>query len=179
VSRLRQSVRVLRAVVGLRKSQHGRRPAFAGRTPILEGTIVAGDALIVHDGPQYRSRLGTGPNGCLRLGDRVFLNEGVMLFAEREIVIGNDARIGQQVFMLDSDFHPVAPGFETRTAPIRIGNNVWVGSRALILPGVEIGDHSVVAAGSVVTRSVPPRCVVAGNPAAVIREFDCPDDWTR
>jgi acetyltransferase-like isoleucine patch superfamily enzyme len=44
---------------------------------------------------------------------------------------------------------------------------------------MEIGDHSVVGAGAVVTRSAPPRCVVAGNAAAVVREFECPDDWTR
>ena len=107
------------------------------------------------------------------------MNYGARLFAECEITVGNDVRIGPEVFMIDSDYHVLAPGLETRIAPIRIGNNVWIGARALILPGVEIGDHSVVGAGSVVTRPVPPRCLVAGNPASVVREFDCPDDWTR
>jgi acetyltransferase-like isoleucine patch superfamily enzyme len=179
MDRVRHSARVLRALVGLRKIRHGRRPAFARGAPILEGTIEVGDALMVYSGPQFRTRLWTGENGVLRLGDRAFLNEGVLLLAVREITIGNDVRIGPQALIADSDFHPVVPNLQTRTAPIRIGNNVWIGTRALILPGADVGDHSVVAAGSVVTRPVPPRCVVAGNPASVVREFECPDDWTR
>jgi acetyltransferase-like isoleucine patch superfamily enzyme len=169
---------VLRALIRLRNTPHGPRPAFVGRAPIIDGTITVGGALVVSGRPG-RAFLGTGPNGVIRLGDRVFVNEGTTVYAEREISVGNDVRIGPRVLMIDSDYHPISPGLETRTAPIRIGKNVWIGQRALILPGVEIGDHSVVAAGSVVTRSVPPRCVVAGNPAAVIREFECPDDWTR
>lgn len=179
MNRVRDAVRVLHALVGLRESHHGRRPMFAGRAPIVDGTITVGDALMVYGKPQFRARLGSGPDGVLRLGDRVFVNEGAYLFAVKEITVGNDVRIGPEVHIYDSDFHPVGPESETRVAPIRIGNDVWIGQRAIILPGVEIGDHSVVGAGAVVTRSVPSRCVVAGNPAVVVREFACPDDWTR
>jgi acetyltransferase-like isoleucine patch superfamily enzyme len=56
------------------------------------------------------------------------------------------------------------------SAPVHIGSHVWIGARALILKGVRIGDGAVVAAGSVVTRDVPSRALVAGNPAQVIRE---------
>lgn len=147
--------------------------------PILEGTITVGDDLLVHSGPQFRTRLGAGPDGVLRLGDRVFVNEGASVYAMREISVGSDVRIAPQVFIYDADFHAVAPGSEQKIAPIVIGRNVWIGARAIVLPGVEIGDHSVVGAGAVVKHSVPPRCVVAGNPATVVREFDCPDDWTR
>lgn len=55
-------------------------------------------------------------------------------------------------------------------APISIGNHVWIGTNAIILKGVDIGDGAVVAAGAVVTRSVPPRCIVAGNPAKIVKE---------
>lgn len=152
---------------------------FAGRAPILKGTITVGDALIVHGRPGSRAFLGSGPNGVIRVGDRVFINEAAYLSAEREIAVGNDVKIAPRVVIIDSNYHRVAPELAATTAPIRIGNNVWIGTGALILPGVEIGDHSVVGAGSVVTRSVPPRCVVTGNPATVEREFECPDDWTR
>jgi acetyltransferase-like isoleucine patch superfamily enzyme len=56
-------------------------------------------------------------------------------------------------------------------APITIGDNVWVGARSIVLKGVTIGDHSVVGAGTVVRENVPPRVVVAGNPAAVVKQF--------
>lgn len=164
--------------MGLRGSRHGRGPLFYGRSPVIEGRIAVGDALVVHGRP-LRARLRAGSDGALRLGDRVFVNYGAQLLAEREVAVGNDVRIGPEAMVFDHDFHAVSPDSEARTAPVRIGDNVWIGARALILPGVEIGDHSAVGAGAVVTRSVPPRCVVAGNPAAVVREFECPDDWTR
>ena len=93
--------------------------------------------------------------------------------------------------MADSDFHPLAPAQrlidahalapflkdrpprpKLKTAPVIIGNNVWIGMNATILKGVTIGDNSVVAAGSVVTKSVPANVVVAGNPAVVIKKLD-------
>jgi acetyltransferase-like isoleucine patch superfamily enzyme len=60
-----------------------------------------------------------------------------------------------------------------------LGDNVWIGRAAIVLPGVTIGDHSMVAAGSVVTKDVPPRVVVAGNPAKVVREITASDEWRR
>jgi acetyltransferase-like isoleucine patch superfamily enzyme len=95
------------------------------------------------------------------------------------------------VGIADSDFHPIepaarmqdalalAPYYEGRperpalkTAPVRIRDNVWVGMGAVILKGVEIGENSVVAAGAIVTRSVPANVVVAGNPAVVVKQLE-------
>ena len=59
-----------------------------------------------------------------------------------------------------------------KTAPVKIGDNVWIGMNAVILKGVTIGENSVVAAGSVVTKSVPPNAVVAGNPAVAVKSFN-------
>jgi acetyltransferase-like isoleucine patch superfamily enzyme len=64
-------------------------------------------------------------------------------------------------------------------APVRIRRNVWIGRNAIVLPGVTIGDHAVVAAGSVVLRDVPARALVAGSPATVRRELRAGDDWVR
>ena len=69
----------------------------------------------------------------------------------------------------DSDNHTIIGGKE-KTAPIKIGNHVWIGARATILKGVKIGDGAVVAAGAVVTRDVPPNTLVGGVPAKIIKE---------
>jgi acetyltransferase-like isoleucine patch superfamily enzyme len=78
------------------------------------------------------------------------------------------------VQILDNDFHAITVDGTTRpsTAPVTIGDRVWVGTRALILKGVEIGDGAIVAAGSVVSRDVPPGTIVAGMPARVVGKVD-------
>lgn len=93
------------------------------------------------------------------------------------IDIGERCLIGADVMVSDTDFHSLAPeGRSTGTdwsrvgsAPVRIGNDVFIGARVVILKGVAIGDGAVIGAGSVVTRSVPARAVAAGNPARVFR----------
>jgi acetyltransferase-like isoleucine patch superfamily enzyme len=83
------------------------------------------------------------------------------------------------VAIFDSDHHPIEPSRPTRFAPVRLGANVWVGRSATILPGVTIGDHAVIAAGSIVTDDVPARTLMAGVPARPIRTLDIPDGWRR
>ena len=130
-----------------------------------------------------------GQNGRCTIGDFSLLN-GALIMAEEEISIGSHCLISWNVGIADSDFHPLepaqrlidaqalAPYFKNRpprprvkTAPVKISDNVWVGMNAVILKGVIIGENSVVAAGSVVTKSVPPNSVVAGNPANIVKEF--------
>jgi acetyltransferase-like isoleucine patch superfamily enzyme len=119
------------------------------------------------------------PDGHLRIGDHVFINDGVNICAAKNIVIGDHSIIADMVFVYDTDFHQVTPEAPKTCQDIIIGRNVWIGARAIILPGVVIGDHSVVAAGSIVTKRVPPRSVVGGTPAKVIGTFECRDDWIR
>jgi maltose O-acetyltransferase len=108
----------------------------------------------------------------LTLGDRVFVNYGLTALDCAPITIGDDTQIGPQVQLL-TPTHPVEP--EARrskieaAAPITIGRNVWIGGGAIVLAGVRIGDDAVVGAGAVVTRDVPERSVVVGNPARVVR----------
>jgi len=110
------------------------------------------------------------------IGNQNAFNNGVCLIANERIEIGNGCQIGDLVAIYDCDFHEIAPATRNRsaglTSPVRIGNNVWLGSRAMVLKGVGIGDNSVVAAMSVVTKSVPANCIVAGNPAKVIRVIE-------
>ena len=123
--------------------------------------------------------LGASKNGSLVLGERVFINTGATIVANHSIVVGDDCLIGDLAAIFDTDFHPIEPSRPTRFAPVRLGANVWVGRSAIILPGVTIGDHAVIAAGSIVTGDVPARTLMAGVPARSIRALDVPDGWRR
>jgi acetyltransferase-like isoleucine patch superfamily enzyme len=104
----------------------------------------------------------------LEIGDRTYLNRRTEIVARREIVIGSDCAISWDVLITDSDEH--WQEHVEMVQPVRIGNHVWIGARAMVLRGVTIGDGAIVGAGAVVTRDVPPRTLVAGVPARVIRE---------
>ena len=107
------------------------------------------------------------------VGKRVFINSGCCFQDQGGIEIGDDVLIGQQVVIatLNHDLHPAKRGSMT-PKPVKIGNQVWIGAHATILPGVTIGDGAVVAAGAVVTKDVPPNTVVAGVPAKIIKEIE-------
>ncbi len=108
------------------------------------------------------ARIEVGPDGLLN---------GAMLHAKRRIRIGREARIAFGVRVLDADLHDLDRETPERIAPVEIGDRVWLGADALVLRGVTIGDDVVVAAGSVVTRDLPSRCLAVGAPAVPIREI--------
>ena len=133
-----------------------------------------------------------GPNGRVKVGDFTLLN-GALVMAEESIEIGSHVLISWCVSIADCDFHPLDPAKriqdtyalapfypnrpprpELRTAPVKICDNAWIGMGAIILKGVTIGENSVVAAGAVVTKSVPPNVVVAGNPAVIVKQIPTP-----
>jgi acetyltransferase-like isoleucine patch superfamily enzyme len=122
-----------------------------------------------------RVQLATQRTGTLVIGDYVGMNEGVQIMAVREVTIGDHTLIGDYVAIHDSDFHQLAPGLPVKTAPVRIGRNVWIGRNAIVLSGVTIGENAVVAAGSVVSTDVPANTLAGGIPARVIRELDIAD----
>jgi acetyltransferase-like isoleucine patch superfamily enzyme len=149
------------------------------------GALVLGDHVSVYGGCSFS----IGLNGKCTVGDFTLLN-GALVMAEERIEIGSHCLISWNVGIADSDFHPLepaqriidshalAPFFKhrpprpkIRTAPVIISDNVWIGMNAVILKGVTIGENSVVAAGAVVTKSVPPNVVVAGNPAVVTKQL--------
>jgi acetyltransferase-like isoleucine patch superfamily enzyme len=111
----------------------------------------------------------------ISIGGGTSFSNNVQLFAEQSITIGARCLIGDAVLILDSDFHDLsAAGRHSRpaiTAPVVLEDNVFVGSRVIILKGVTIGKDSVIGAGSVVVRSIPPGVIAAGNPAKVIRNL--------
>lgn len=112
----------------------------------------------------------------LRLGERVFINQGCTFLDYAGITIGARTMIAANVTFITMG-HPVDPG-ERRIwltgAPIVVEENVWIGAGAMILPGVTIGKDSVVAAGAVVAEDVPPSSLMVGGQAVVRRRFDQP-----
>lgn len=112
------------------------------------------------------------PGASLEVGDDVSLN-GCVIQCATTIRIGNNTSVPAGTLVQDTDYHPCY-GHDGNPKcykkPITIGNNVWIASRCIILKGVTIGDGAIIASGTVVTKDVPPYCLVAGNPAKVIRE---------
>lgn len=125
----------------------------------------------------HRQTLVTGW-GRIRMGDRVFINSGAVVFSVLEVTIGDDVALANEAYLMDSDSHGIE-GRPVKDAPVRIGNGSWIGARAIILPGVTVGERCLVAAGAVVSKDVPDRTLVAGNPARVIRELVYPEGVTR
>lgn len=114
------------------------------------------------------------------IGNNNAFNNNVSIVAMGKITLGDRCLIGDQVGIIDCDFHEINPQTRNRSVglilPVSIGNNVWLGSRVMVLKGVTIGDNSVIAAASVVTKSLPANCIAAGNPAKVIRSIPLASD---
>lgn len=113
----------------------------------------------------------------IRIGDRVGISGG-SICAARLVKIGDDTLLGANVTITDSDFHSLHPAYRRGhshptigVAEVRIGKRVLIGTNSIVLKGVVIGDNSVIGAGSVVTRSIPPNCIAAGNPCHVLRNL--------
>jgi len=108
----------------------------------------------------------------IRIGARSFVNFNLTALDVAPITIGEDCLIGPNVQLL-TPTHPIAPGPRRDkvegSAPITLGDNVWLGGGVTVCPGVSIGDNSVIGAGSVVARDIPANVVAVGNPAPVIR----------
>jgi acetyltransferase-like isoleucine patch superfamily enzyme len=126
-------------------------------------------------GPNHPVILCTWEAGAvLKIGANFAMTGGALCAAE-SITIGNHVNIGANSTIIDTDFHPIDPEDRrlhpqsAQTAPIVIEDNVFIGMNCIILKGVTIGQSSVVGAGSIVTKDVPARVIVAGNPARAIR----------
>ena len=112
-----------------------------------------------------------GPNAKLVLKGNGFLNTNSTLNCFNYIEIGEGTNISDNVCIADSDNHYIDDEKGKMSAPIIIKDHVWIGKNVTILKGVTIGEGAVIGAGSIVTKDVPARCVVAGNPAKVIKEI--------
>lgn len=110
----------------------------------------------------------------INIGRNVFINQNCTFYDLGGLDIGDNVMIGPNVNIITSE-HPIEPSMRhsvTIGKRIVIGRNVWIATGATIIGGVTIGENSVIAAGSVVTKDVPPNVVVGGNPAKIIRSID-------
>ncbi|KAJ9465493.1 Maltose O-acetyltransferase [Diplonema papillatum] len=110
----------------------------------------------------------------IKLGDDVYMNFDCVILDICPVEIGDKTLFGPGVHVYAAT-HPIDPPLRATGIeggkPVKIGKNVWVGGRVVILPGVTIGDNTTIGAGSVVTKDVPANVVAAGNPCRVLREL--------
>lgn len=158
-----------RLVVGRMETQIGQNGQEGLDSNVIQ--IGAGGSLEIDGsvtlGPGVRVLV--GPNARLKIGDRSYITANSKLIVKSDVEIGARCAISWDVQLMDTDFHHIAQ-YAQNTKKIKIGNDVWIGSRATILKGVTVGDGAVIAAGAVVTKDVGAGQVVAGNPARVVKE---------
>lgn len=110
----------------------------------------------------------------VHIGNNFYANFNLVMVDDGQIYIGDKVMIGPNVTLCTTG-HPVYPLYREMVAhyslPIHIGNNVWIGAHSVILPGVTIGDNTVIGAGSIVTRDIPANVVAVGNPCRIMREI--------
>lgn len=116
-------------------------------------------------------RLEIGKGAVLKIGNGTYLNRNTLIVAEERVEIGRDCHIAWDVVIMDSDLHPIK-GTQMINKPVIIEDNAWIGCRCIILKGVTVGAGAIVAAGSVVTKSIPPRVIAGGVPAKVLTTLD-------
>jgi acetyltransferase-like isoleucine patch superfamily enzyme len=117
---------------------------------------------------------GTPGHGRIDIGSHTLLTPGLQIVSADHVRIGDNVMIASRVYISDADWHEIydrlaSPG---ETAPITLGNNVWLGEGVKVCKGVTIGENSVIGAGSVVTKDIEANVVAAGNPAKLVKQLD-------
>ncbi len=175
--------------VKLQRIKTGKKCKFFGMPVIVKNktaSITLGDRVTVISGflsnlvgLYQRSVIVARGKAKIEIGDRVGMS-GVTVYAFDSIKIGSHTIIGANTKIIDSDMHPIDPEIRlnspnnrehTKHRPIEIGENVFIGCNALILKGAKIGNNCVVGAGSVVTGTFEDNCIIAGNPAKVVKKL--------
>ena len=181
---LARRIRILKFIFVQKNKIHGASPR-------LYQPLLAAGLGRIHLGTHVRIGVETSPEfwstycyiearsieSQIYIGSDTNINNNLTLISYgSRIEIGEGCLIGDNVFIVDSDFHPLGPELRLTTKPesipVNIGDNVFIGSGARILKGVSVGKDSVIAAGAVVTRGeYPGRTVIAGNPARVVKHL--------
>lgn len=134
------------------------------------GSIDCKERIIVDDDVMLYAK------GKLKLGKRFCINRYSRIVAHEKITIGDHVTIGQMVTILDHDHKYSMPEGQLKldgytTAPVTIGNNIWIGDKATILKGVSIGNNVVVGAHTLVHKDVPDNVVIGGNPFKILKKL--------
>lgn len=167
---------VYKQFLKMQKIQLGKNFFLKGM-PVIKnkGIMVIGDNTIVQSMPDHefcKTRIVTNyEHSVIHIGKNAMIR-GTTIWASTKILIGDNFLSAPYAWIVDNDAHGIAPDKRANrfaeARPVVIGNNVWVGYRAMILKGVTIGDNCVIAAGAIVTRDIPSNSIAAGVPAAVV-----------
>lgn len=159
--------------VGANSMWHGARPRIANL-----GLIELGDDVKIRC-VNGRVSLMTTKTGAIQIGARTFINSAVFIYSNSAVKIGEGCLVGNGCYISDFSFHAVHCDQAALSRPITIGRNVWLGEGTFIMPGVTIGDHSVVAARSVVFEDIPASQLWRGNPATFYKPVRSTDAFQR
>jgi acetyltransferase-like isoleucine patch superfamily enzyme len=147
-------------------------PRSRARLLAVAGLAVGERTLVMS---RFRLIGGSGASRNLSIGTDCFVNQDCVFDATAPIDIGRDVNLGHGVLITTSAHlvgGPERRGGLLQPRPVRVGAGAWLGSRVIVLPGVDIGEGAIVGAGAVVTRSVPPHTMVAGVPARELKRLD-------
>lgn len=167
------SVSVLTILINGQRIEFGKR-CQVERFSTLRGSEDADGVLIIGEGSTIRGGAYiSARHSRVRIGNGAHIAHNCWISGRGTIDIGDNTLIGPGVVIVSSNHNLTVTGsarYEAAELPsnIRIGCNVWIGANSSIVPGADIGDNTVVAAGSVVSAKLPPNCVARGNPARVI-----------
>lgn len=186
--------RILKKILALRKKHQFTKNATllgndyifgrGGYVSLIDGSTK--DDVVLEDRVWIYGALQSQNHGKIHMGEYSKLGAGCRILAVDSVFIGEYTAIAENVVISDNNNHPVSPSFRKymRTtpegddsrmwkhsvhAPIVIGKNCWIGQNARIQKGVVLGDNCIVAANSVVTKSAPANCILAGNPARIVK----------
>jgi len=161
----RNRINIKKGVFGLNKSMKLPEP-YVGVLKMLDNSCIN----VANDFSIYPGHhIVIMENATLNLGSG-YINRNARIHCFKEISIGNDVAISENVTIWDTDAHQIIGKEDQMTQPVTIGNHVWIGNNVTILKGVTIGDGAVIAAGSLVNKDVPAGCLAGGLPAKVIKE---------
>ena len=166
---------------------YGKNLLIRGRLNFVgEGEYIFGDDVTINSSPKInptsggvQSSLITCAGAVIKIGNNVGISH-TAITATQSVEIGDDVLIGSNCMIADTDFHPLDADIrrecpndltKTKSAPIKIEKDVFIGARSIILKGVTIGEGSIVGAGSVVTKDIPANEIWAGNPAKFIKKI--------
>jgi acetyltransferase-like isoleucine patch superfamily enzyme len=166
----------------------GAMIAFPQSVIFGEGRIALGNGSTI--GPLASISAGMPSQADLRgepiitIGERCTLGKGIGIVGHERVEIGDDIWTGHYVYITDQNhgYEDVTMPIGTQmwhNKPVSIGSGSWLGHGCIVLPGVHVGEHVVIAAGAVVADDVPDRCVVAGVPARIVRRYAKGEGWVR
>jgi len=158
-------------IIDCEKVTIGKYARIGNNVKIQCKELVIGDHLYMADGVEIGRGGCTGPNSIVTIGNGVGIFENVVINPSEEVEIGDNCGIGADVMIwTHGAWLDITQGFPSDFGPVKIGNNVWLPARSIVLPNVVIGDNVVIGINSLVNKSLPNGCLAAGIPCKVIKE---------